>query len=66
MFRQIIIFLLLILIIKAKYLDNLDRTFSTGDDKVFEVSITMPDEEYKKAIDCIQVNQDDYNNKRVK
>jgi len=43
------------LIIKAKFLDNLDRSFSNGDDKVLEISITMSDEDYQRVLECVQV-----------
>ncbi|ORX40428.1 hypothetical protein BCR36DRAFT_364604 [Piromyces finnis] len=56
MIKGLIIFLSLILIIKAKFLDNLDRTFSSGDNKVLEVSITISDEDYNKIVECVQVS----------
>jgi len=55
MFRGIIVVFSLILIIKAKFLDNLDRTFSEGDDKVLEVDIKISDEDYKTVLDVIQI-----------
>ena len=46
---------MLVLVIEAKFLDNLDRTFSTGDDKVLEINITMPEEDYAQVLECVQV-----------
>ncbi|ORX76298.1 hypothetical protein BCR32DRAFT_296340 [Anaeromyces robustus] len=66
MFNKILLFLTLILIIETKFLDNLDRTFSTGDDKVLEVNITMPDEDYSKVLEYVQVGLEDIENGTVK
>ena len=52
--------------IEAKFLDNLDRTFSTGDNKVLEVNITMPDEDYAKVLENVQVGLEDVENGTVK
>jgi len=56
MFKILLLFLSLILIIEAKFLDNLDRTFSNGDGKVLEVSVTIPEEDYKKILECVQID----------
>lgn len=55
MYKGLIFLLSLILVIEAKFLDNLDRTFSTGDDKVLEINITMPEEDYAQVLECVQV-----------
>jgi len=54
------------LIIEAKFLDNLDRTFSTGDGKVLEVNITMPEEDYAQVLEYVQVGLEDIDNGTVK
>jgi len=43
------------LIIEAKFLDNLDRSFSRGDDRVLEVDIQLSDEDYKAVLENVQV-----------
>ena len=54
------------MIIEAKFLDNLDRTFSTGDGKVLEVNITMPEEDYAQVLEYVQVGLEDIDNGTVK
>ena len=48
------------MIIKAKFLDNLDRSFKNGDDKVLEISIIMPDEDYQRVLECVQVDSSNF------
>jgi len=55
MFKKLIILVSLILIIEAKFLDNLDRSFSGGDDKVLEISVTLSNYDYNKVIENVQV-----------
>ena len=43
------------MIIEAKFLDNLDRSFSRGDDRVLEVDIQLSDEDYKAVLENVQV-----------
>jgi len=55
MFKRIIVVLSLILIIEAKFLDNLDRTFSPGDNKVLEINVKLSDQDYRNILNNVQV-----------
>jgi len=43
------------LIIEAKFLDNLDRTFSPGDNKVLEINVKLSDQDYRNILNNVQV-----------
>ena len=56
---------ILLAFINAKFLYNLDRTFSTGDDKVLDVSIDMSNDDYQKVLESVQVSKEDHYAKTV-
>ncbi|ORX40426.1 hypothetical protein BCR36DRAFT_364596 [Piromyces finnis] len=66
MIRAFLFLIALIFAVEAKFLDNLDRTFSTGDDKVLVVNITLPDEDYAQVLEYVQVGLEDIENGTTK